>query len=81
MNWRFAEIGIINELQDDVFADAFNIVERYKASFGFVIDNTGSMGDDIVAVRKACVDIITDVLGTPNAPTEYVLVTFNDPGK
>ncbi|XP_071140122.1 von Willebrand factor A domain-containing protein 7-like isoform X2 [Mytilus edulis] len=73
------EIGIINELQEDVFADVFNIVKRYKASFGFVIDNTGSMRNDIVAVRKACVDIITDVLGTPNEPTEYVLVTFNDP--
>ncbi|CAG2201760.1 unnamed protein product [Mytilus edulis] len=39
------------------------------------------MGDEIEEVRKACIDIITNVFGTPNAPSNYILVTFNDPVK
>lgn len=65
----------------DIFIQIFGLVKRYKASFGFVIDDTGSMGNNIEEVRKACIDMITDVHGTVNAPSNYILVTFNDPGK
>ncbi|XP_071140760.1 uncharacterized protein [Mytilus edulis] len=75
------DIGIINELQVDKFIQIFGLVKRYQTSFGFVIDDTGSMGPIIAQVRKACIDIVTNVLGTANAPSNYILVTFNDPEK
>ncbi|CAC5388032.1 unnamed protein product [Mytilus coruscus] len=74
-------IGIINELNVEIFAQIFGLIKRYQTSFGFVIDDTGSMGNNIEEVRKACIDIITDVFGTANAPSNYILVTFNDPGR
>ncbi|CAC5404391.1 unnamed protein product [Mytilus coruscus] len=73
------EIGIINELQNDTFAEVFNLKEKHQASFAFVIDDTGSMGNNIAEVQDACVDIITDVLDSLNEPIDYILVTFNDP--
>lgn len=79
-NTFLADIGIINELQVDKFIQIFGLVKRYQTSFGFVIDDTGSMGPIIAQVRKACIDIVTNVLGTANAPSNYILVTFNDPG-
>uniref|UniRef100_A0A8C6T336 Hemicentin-1-like von Willebrand factor A domain-containing protein n=1 Tax=Neogobius melanostomus TaxID=47308 RepID=A0A8C6T336_9GOBI len=45
----------------------------------FVIDTTGSMGDDIEAVRSATSTIITKTEGTKNEPSVYILVPFNDP--
>lgn len=77
----FSEIGIINELQKDMFAKVFNLNKRYKASFGFVIDVTGSMSNNIAQVTSASVDIITNVLNTENEPEDYVLTTFSDPRK
>ncbi|XP_076080108.1 von Willebrand factor A domain-containing protein 7-like [Mytilus galloprovincialis] len=65
----------------NIFIPMFGLVKRYQASFGFVIDDTGSMGPIIAQVRKACIDITTNVLGTANAPSNYILVTFNDPEK
>ncbi|KAK7925739.1 hypothetical protein WMY93_008049 [Mugilogobius chulae] len=45
----------------------------------FVIDTTGSMGDDIAAVREATAEIINKRLGTTDEPSVYILVPFNDP--
>lgn len=66
-------------MQNDIFAEVFNLKEKHKASFAFVIDDTGSMGNNIAQVQDACVDIITEVLDSPNEPIDYILVTFNDP--
>ncbi|VDH93839.1 Hypothetical predicted protein, partial [Mytilus galloprovincialis] len=73
--------GILNEVDTDTFIQIFGLLKRHQASFGFVIDNTGSMGAIITQVKKACIDIMTNVLGTANAPSNYILVTFNDPVK
>ncbi|XP_044046157.1 von Willebrand factor A domain-containing protein 7-like isoform X2 [Siniperca chuatsi] len=45
----------------------------------FVIDTTGSMSDDIVEVRRVSFDIIDRKKGTPQEPSAYILVPFNDP--
>ncbi|XP_051939213.1 von Willebrand factor A domain-containing protein 7 [Hippocampus zosterae] len=45
----------------------------------FVIDDTGSMSDDIEEARKAVYKIIDSKKGTQDEPSEYILVTFNDP--
>ncbi|KAL7389865.1 hypothetical protein ABVT39_011242 [Epinephelus coioides] len=47
----------------------------------FMIDTTGSMRDDIVAVRTVTSDIINRKVGTQDEPSVYILVPFNDPGK
>ncbi|KAG9272225.1 von Willebrand factor A domain-containing protein 7-like [Astyanax mexicanus] len=45
----------------------------------FVIDTTGSMRDDIAQVRKLTANIINNNVGTPDEPSLYILVEFNDP--
>lgn len=47
----------------------------------FVIDTTGSMGDDIEAVRDVTSSIIDRKVGTEDEPSVYILVTFSDPGR
>lgn len=53
----------------------------YQASFSlvFVIDDTGSMGDDIRQVLTQAVDIVNKG-DFSNPLANYILVTFNDPG-
>ncbi|XP_056313191.1 von Willebrand factor A domain-containing protein 7 [Danio aesculapii] len=45
----------------------------------FVIDTTGSMSDDIEAAKSVSFSIIDSRRGTPQEPSEYILVPFNDP--
>ncbi|XP_061131553.1 von Willebrand factor A domain-containing protein 7 isoform X1 [Syngnathus typhle] len=45
----------------------------------FVIDNTASMSDDIVEARNTVYKLIDIKKGTQDEPSEYILVTFNDP--
>lgn len=47
----------------------------------FVIDTTGSMGDDIAEAREVINEIIDSKKGTQDEPSEYILVPFNDPGE
>lgn len=47
----------------------------------FAIDTTGSMSDDIAAVRTVTSDIINSKVGTQDEPSVYILVPFNDPGR
>ncbi len=46
----------------------------------FVIDTTGSMSDDIEEAKRVSFSIIDSRRGTPEEPSEYILVPFNDPG-
>ncbi|XP_035998882.1 von Willebrand factor A domain-containing protein 7-like [Fundulus heteroclitus] len=45
----------------------------------FCVDTTGSMGDDIEAVKTVTSSIIDSKLGTEDEPSVYILVPFNDP--
>ncbi|XP_030294743.1 von Willebrand factor A domain-containing protein 7-like [Sparus aurata] len=45
----------------------------------FVIDTTGSMRDDIAAVRTVTSSIINSKVGKEDEPSVYILVPFNDP--
>ncbi|RXN04431.1 von Willebrand factor A domain-containing 7-like protein [Labeo rohita] len=45
----------------------------------FVIDTTSSMSDDIEEAKRVSFSIIDSRRGTPEEPTEYILVPFNDP--
>ena len=47
----------------------------------FVIDTTGSMGDDIEVVNSVTSSIINSSVGTEDEPSLYILAPFNDPGR
>ncbi|XP_028302235.1 von Willebrand factor A domain-containing protein 7-like isoform X2 [Gouania willdenowi] len=46
----------------------------------FVIDTTGSMSDGIAEAKRVSFEIIDSKRGTPQEPSAYILVPFNDPG-
>ncbi|XP_069021932.1 von Willebrand factor A domain-containing protein 7-like [Embiotoca jacksoni] len=45
----------------------------------FVIENTGSMSEDISEARAVIDEIIDSKKGTQDEPSEYILVPFSDP--
>lgn len=55
--------------------------ELAKTSLTFVIDVTGSMWDNIEAVQKAMKEVVRKAQSSSVKPYNYILVTFNDPGK
>jgi hypothetical protein len=68
---------------EEVFRDVFGIRTRediVKTSLTFVIDVTGSMGDDIKAVVRATKKIVNEAKDSQFVPENYILVTFSDPG-
>uniref|UniRef100_A0A8C6T049 von Willebrand factor A domain-containing protein 7-like n=1 Tax=Neogobius melanostomus TaxID=47308 RepID=A0A8C6T049_9GOBI len=73
------------ELLDDVRAAAGDksFLRMMGVSPGkalcFVIDTTGSMGFDIEAVQHVTSTIISNLQGSINEPSVYILVPFNDP--
>ncbi|XP_007445463.2 von Willebrand factor A domain-containing protein 7-like [Python bivittatus] len=46
----------------------------------FVVDTTGSMGEEISAAKFQAREIIEQRHGTPQQPDFYLLVPFHDPG-
>ncbi|XP_053372636.1 von Willebrand factor A domain-containing protein 7-like [Mercenaria mercenaria] len=72
------EYGLRYVVGDEPFQDLLQI--RAGNSLVFVIDTTGSMGKDIAAVQTKTAEIVRETQGTANAPYNYILVTFNDPG-
>ena len=48
-------------------------------SLTFVIDTTGSMRDEIDAVKQETIEVVKIHSGTCLAPSKYVIAPFNDP--
>ncbi|XP_062573736.1 von Willebrand factor A domain-containing protein 7-like [Saccostrea cucullata] len=74
--------GLLSLMGEEVFRDVFGIRTRediVKTSLTFVIDVTGSMGDDIKAVIKATQKIVYEAKDSQFVPENYILVTFSDP--
>nr|XP_055060966.1 von Willebrand factor A domain-containing protein 7-like [Misgurnus anguillicaudatus] len=46
----------------------------------FVIDITGSMSNVIAEIKKVSINMIDSRKGTPEEPTDYMLITFDDTG-
>ena len=69
-----------NELSVPYFSILFNFHEleiTELSALAFVVDDTGSMGDEINAVK----DLITAIVKAErDNPVFYILGTFNDPG-
>ncbi|XP_070839250.1 von Willebrand factor A domain-containing protein 7-like [Chaetodon trifascialis] len=80
-------IAATSELLEDVrgaagdrpFLQMMGISRGSSKALCFVIDTTGSMGDDIAAVRNVTSSIINSKVGTEDEPSVYILVPFNDP--
>ena len=66
--------GLRTQLGSSTF-DSFMAVQG-DVSLMFVIDNTGSMGEEIQATKNIAIDIINY---PRQAPVEYILSPFNDP--
>ncbi|XP_003218068.3 von Willebrand factor A domain-containing protein 7 [Anolis carolinensis] len=69
--------GLLSQIGHDTFKKFFNM-EGY--SLTFAIDTTGSMSNDIQQVKTTCIEILREYSGSPDAPFNYILVPFNDPG-
>ncbi|XP_053457357.1 von Willebrand factor A domain-containing protein 7 isoform X2 [Nycticebus coucang] len=50
------------------------------SSLSFVLDTTGSMGEEINAAKIQARHIVEQRRGSPMEPTYYILVPFHDPG-
>ena len=74
-----AAYGLRAIVGDEKFQDLLQL--RAGNSLVFVIDTTSSMGKDLAAVQLKTAEIVRETAGTANAPYNYILVTFNDPGR
>ncbi|XP_029986618.1 von Willebrand factor A domain-containing protein 7-like isoform X1 [Sphaeramia orbicularis] len=87
LHFQAADVAIAatSELLEDVRRAAGDRVflEMMGISTGkplcFCIDTTGSMSDDIDAVKTVTSSIINSKAGTAEEPSIYILVPFNDP--
>lgn len=50
------------------------------SSLSFVLDTTGSMGEEINAAKIQARHIVEQRRGSPMEPVHYILVPFHDPG-
>lgn len=74
--------GLLSLIGAEAFRDVFGLRTRedvVKTSLTFVIDVTGSMGDDIKAVIAATQNIVNEAKDSDFVPENYILVTFSDP--
>lgn len=51
------------------------------SSLSFVLDTTGSMGEEINAAKIQARRIVEQRRGSPMEPVLYILVPFHDPGR
>ncbi|CAH1264800.1 VWA7 [Branchiostoma lanceolatum] len=70
--------GLKDQVGVDVFRRFFNLASG--TSLCIVMDDTGSMSDDIAAAKAVSIEIIQRAAANPfDKPYNYVLVPFNDP--
>ena len=85
-----ATVNLLNEIRDEVgndelFGAYLNLFVQIFASIAYVIDTTGSMGDELPEIQatiptlRVGLEQYEESLGN-NAQIKYILVPFNDPG-
>ena len=50
------------------------------STLAFAIDNTGSMREEIGAVKDETILVVNEFSNTCFAPSQYIVSPFNDPG-
>jgi hypothetical protein len=76
----FSDTGILGVLGNNTFDSIFHVKQRQQISLSFAVDYSGSMTEEIEAVREKIIQIVTSTIGSDNEPADYVLSLFNDPG-
>ncbi|XP_033631343.1 von Willebrand factor A domain-containing protein 7-like [Asterias rubens] len=71
------DTGLYNLIGEQTFRKLLNL--DVGTSLAFVIDTTGSMSEEIEAVKEAAIDITNTNRETCFAVSNYVVVPFNDP--
>ncbi|XP_072020352.1 von Willebrand factor A domain-containing protein 7-like [Amphiura filiformis] len=69
--------GLLNKSGEEAYRKLLNL--GTGATLAFVIDVSGSMRDEILAVQEEAIEIIRETNGTYDAPYNYVVVPFSDP--
>ncbi|XP_056673873.1 von Willebrand factor A domain-containing protein 7 isoform X3 [Monodelphis domestica] len=77
-----ASIQALNLLRGRLGDSGFSRLMQISpaSSLSFVLDTTGSMGEEINAAKIQARRIIDQRRGGPMEPTHYILVPFHDPG-
>ena len=70
-------LSFVTELTGEDRGKIFGLAQRLY-SLGFVVDDTGSMAEEIASVQQIIQQFVNSDIG---APTHYILTSFNDPGK
>ena len=78
VDFSFSDTGLYNLIGEQKFRKLLNL--DVGTSLAFVIDTTGSMSEEIEAVKEAAIDITNTNRETCFAASNYVVVPFNDPG-
>ncbi|XP_076080064.1 uncharacterized protein LOC143050842 [Mytilus galloprovincialis] len=71
--------GVLYTIGPKLFEDVFHVKRRKDMTLAMAIDYTGSMADDIDAVKKYVLELLTNTVGSANEPADYVLSLFHDP--
>ena len=80
LSWRSSIAGFLlfNQIGEQKFCQLLNL--DVGTSLTFVLDNSGSMSDDIEAVKEETICIVDLHAGTCLAASKYVVSPFSDPG-
>ncbi|XP_060084678.1 von Willebrand factor A domain-containing protein 7-like [Ylistrum balloti] len=71
--------GILTDVTQENIMKLLGLQLKSATSLGFVVDVSGSMGDDIASVRLALSQKVNEARRSDAAPGIYVLATFSDP--
>jgi von Willebrand factor A domain-containing protein 7 len=68
----------MREIRNAIGNTKMSALLRGNPLLAFVVDTTGSMGNEIASVRQQILQIINTRISL-NLPTQYILIPFNDP--
>ncbi|XP_052084583.1 uncharacterized protein LOC127721819 [Mytilus californianus] len=71
--------GVLKTIGSKIFEDIFHVKRREDMTLAIAIDYTGSMADDIDAVKTHVIKLLTTTVGSASEPAGYVLSLFHDP--
>jgi hypothetical protein len=71
-------VGLKSLIGEDKYKELLQIKPSH--SLVFVIDQSGSMAAELPIIAQESKAIIQNASASSNAPENYILVTFSDPG-
>jgi len=78
---RDAVVESQSSFRDRAFSEFLGLAQNGSTTLCFVVDTTGSMAEEIEAVRQITINITEQATtGLQQRPSDYLLSPFNDPG-